>query len=830
MGRYVTWGRCLDCQAEIGAASACPRCGLVQHDVAANRLRWLLTEADQALTAARQSAAAESDSAEPGAPKGSSDIADHPAYRSPAAPRTPVPKRTVPSTSAVLLGLGAVFLVVAAIVFVSVQWSDLSIGAKAAVLLAVTAVFGALTWWSIGRRLRTSAQAFSSIFVILAGVDFAAAHAGGLLGDAVTDDAASWITAAIVAVAGAAWAKVAVATRIAPLSAPQHLASLGVLWICVAALDEPWSTRDEYVALALMIACVSLAVVAARLALWTLAAGLVVVAALMFLTAFVGSLERIIDGSTLQALWSTGSAVGWVLCLTVAVLAASSRLVARPIRRLAACTVTIGLALLVLRPLDGQPREDWLAAFAATAVGLAVLAVVATPLWRLAARAALVPVAIGVAAAAAPAVLLATARIVVPATDPWGQEYGDRTHLDRWLLDVDSRPITSGLALYATLLAVTLALRLRLPSGWSLALLATPCVGVAVLGRAWPLWGVVVVLAMLALVGGVVALATRATTATVAAYVAAAYTALALTAALGSDVTTAVAAAGVCVVLAAVAYFAEDDRAASASAAGSLTFGALAATAVLAARDVSDSAAGYVCVGIAAVAVFAAQLRPAGSAIRTRLGLEVGALAVGAAAAGLAAHDPRVQLPICLTVAGASMTAVGVLRTDRRPARVAGGVILIAATWSRLLAQDVDTVEWYTLPTAIVLCAIGVWLVHTRPDASSAFHLSPGLSLLLGPSLIATLPDPTSTRALLLGIGSFAILVAGAYLRWAAPLVVASVVLLTLAVVNLAPYANAVPRWVLFGLAGAALLYLGVTWERRLRNARTLIMAVELMR
>jgi hypothetical protein len=35
---------------------------------------------------------------------------------------------------------------------------------------------------------------------------------------------------------------------------------------------------------------------------------------------------------------------------------------------------------------------------------------------------------------------------------------------------------------------------------------------------------------------------------------------------------------------------------------------------------------------------------------------------------------------------------------------------------------------------------------------------------------------------------------------------------------------------VLFGLAGAGLLYLGVTWERRLRNARTLIMAVETMR
>jgi cell division protein FtsW (lipid II flippase) len=174
--------------------------------------------------------------------------------------------------------------------------------------------------------------------------------------------------------------------------------------------------------------------------------------------------------------------------------------------------------------------------------------------------------------------------------------------------------------------------------------------------------------------------------------------------------------------------------------------------------------------------------------------------------------------------------AVGLVRGDRGPVRFAGSGALVAASWSRLISQDVSTVEWYTMPAALVLCAIGVWRVQTRADASTVLSLSPGLILLLIPSLGAALPDPASLRGLLLGCGSLAILLAGAYLRWAAPLVVASVTLLALAVVSIAPYANAIPRWVLFGLAGGLLLFLGVTWERRLRNARTLIMAVELLR
>ena len=37
---------------------------------------------------------------------------------------------------------------------------------------------------------------------------------------------------------------------------------------------------------------------------------------------------------------------------------------------------------------------------------------------------------------------------------------------------------------------------------------------------------------------------------------------------------------------------------------------------------------------------------------------------------------------------------------------------------------------------------------------------------------------------------------------------------------ELAPYAAAVPSWMLIAVAGAALLVVGVTWEARLRDLR----------
>ena len=65
-------------------------------------------------------------------------------------------------------------------------------------------------------------------------------------------------------------------------------------------------------------------------------------------------------------------------------------------------------------------------------------------------------------------------------------------------------------------------------------------------------------------------------------------------------------------------------------------------------------------------------------------------------------------------------------------------------------------------------------------------------------------------------------LLVGARERLAAPLVVGAGVLAVDAVVQVAPVAAALPRWVSIGSAGLLLLGLGATYERRLRDVRRL--------
>ncbi len=54
--------------------------------------------------------------------------------------------------------------------------------------------------------------------------------------------------------------------------------------------------------------------------------------------------------------------------------------------------------------------------------------------------------------------------------------------------------------------------------------------------------------------------------------------------------------------------------------------------------------------------------------------------------------------------------------------------------------------------------------------------------------------------------------------------------LLLIAVVELAPYGWALPRWVLIGAAGLLLLLGGITWESRVRDGRAVARFVRSMR
>ncbi|MFG2407380.1 SCO7613 C-terminal domain-containing membrane protein [Streptomyces brevispora] len=211
-------------------------------------------------------------------------------------------------------------------------------------------------------------------------------------------------------------------------------------------------------------------------------------------------------------------------------------------------------------------------------------------------------------------------------------------------------------------------------------------------------------------------------------------------------------------------------------------------------------------------------------------------LAGGAAAlpaVGLAMGDmPFLALVLALC---AVLAAGAALRPERRP--VAGYLataLFVAAAWVRLSASGVSSPEAYTLPVTVPALVIGVLRRRRDPAASSWTAYGAGLAATLVPSLVAAWADPHWLRPLLLGTAALVITLLGARWRLQALLVLGGAVLALDALHELAPYVvqvvGTLPRWVAPALAGALLLAVGATYEKRLRDARRLRDALGRMR
>jgi hypothetical protein len=133
----------------------------------------------------------------------------------------------------------------------------------------------------------------------------------------------------------------------------------------------------------------------------------------------------------------------------------------------------------------------------------------------------------------------------------------------------------------------------------------------------------------------------------------------------------------------------------------------------------------------------------------------------------------------------------------------------------------VDTIEAYTIPAAAILIAFA-WRAGPTAAARSSWAASPGLALLLLPSLITVWLTHGWIRPTLLGLAAAAVALAGARLKLQAPLLIGAVVAALDAVDQLAPevrrLAESLPGWVPIAIIGATLLWVGATYEARLRN------------
>jgi hypothetical protein len=234
--------RCPDCGEHLTGAPACPACGLLLRGPLAARL-WQVTndidrlEATRAalLTALRPGGVAvppapDADTEAPAAPAAPAAYAPPEAHEPYAwtpvrEPRPPRPRKewTPQRVQNVLLGTGALLLVVAAIAFTAFAWGRLPIAARAAIMLAVTGVAGWSARWVHRRGLDASAEAIALLAVLFGAVDAYAARRTNLAGLAGTDGATYW------SVASGVLAGLSVAFgRVVPVRSVRYAALAGI--------------------------------------------------------------------------------------------------------------------------------------------------------------------------------------------------------------------------------------------------------------------------------------------------------------------------------------------------------------------------------------------------------------------------------------------------------------------------------------------------------------------------------------------------------------------------------------------------------------------------
>jgi hypothetical protein len=171
---------------------------------------------------------------------------------------------------------------------------------------------------------------------------------------------------------------------------------------------------------------------------------------------------------------------------------------------------------------------------------------------------------------------------------------------------------------------------------------------------------------------------------------------------------------------------------------------------------------------------------------------------------------------VVLTIAAAPLVAYG-MNPARRAALLVAGLLLIIANTAFVIAAGGTTIEWYTVPPAIVMVAIGILAWR---DQSSWIFLGPGLLIGLVPSALIADGNDNWIRITLVVAAALAVIVLGAQLGLQAPFVIGAAVLAKIGIWQFLEVAPLIPRWITLGAAGAVLLGVGATYERRLHEAK----------
>ncbi|MFC0040844.1 DUF2157 domain-containing protein [Actinomadura rayongensis] len=712
----------------------------------------------------------------------------------------------------VLLGLGAVTLGIAAVVFTALTWDALGLFGRAAILCSLTGIALGLVWPLARRGLAATAEAVAFVGLVLLGVLAATAYGSdvGGLGHLPVDRYGIGASA-VIALLWTAYARVAPLRATAPTAVV--LAQIPALFV-ILALD------GSFVGTVTTLLVLSLADLGIRTATRSIARGVATAAGASAGTlGTAGALAGLLVA--LGTPWTDAAGEhAAVIALAGLVAAAWAVLVDRRAALATGAALTSLLTAVAINPPGAPARLNPPIAWTPVALLLAAIAV---------ACAALISHRFRNTHAATDGTTPPSPRASADAFGGAGGRglFGGLPAGVRWLMVGALAMGATGLpfALYLVLDAAVRPLRVLDGGVWqggdlfATSLTAGPVTFVilAVVGARFPAVAVpAVVLAAVGLPGtelgpfvavavaaGLAAWAVRRDEARVAAGIGAVVLgAWTVTASLAGETRTVGVLAALTAAAAVVALVSAPLRPA-AQAVAVLTAGGCAAAQGLAAGLPAHGAAFAV---LAAAAV--------GTALG-RVPAEIAAAATGAAALAMTADDPA-WLSCALATAGVIATAAA-LRPSRRDAAYAGSALLALAWWVRLGASGVTVPEAYTAPVSLALLVVG----HLRrPKLSSWAAYGPALAGTLVPSLLAAWSGDGAVRPALLALGATAIVLAGARLRLQAPLALGGAILLLDALRYLAPLLQDLPGWIPITVVGLLLVAVGATYERRLRDLR----------
>jgi hypothetical protein len=807
---------CPCCRMQIPyAASQCSHCAAVLTGPLAQGLFRTLTQAD-ALVAQLTAPApvpvgvGARDSGPAAVPSGTPRV--DPTYPTfpvpaPAARRHGLSAASVPR---ILLGLGATCLLVAAVVFLAVAWSDLGMGARTAILLTLTFGAAAATGWMGRRGLPAGAEAFGAVFLGFLTLDVYGAQDAGWFGG-LGDDGFLVLLGSTLVVAAVGTAVGVTRTGMRPLVGAQLVVAAGAVLVA-AGVTSMTDGNNAAVLVAIVLGVAGLAYGAHLLRLQVAAAATGLVAGLWWVILVGQGIGRIAPEPTIAGVWVHLD--GWPLLAAAALAATPTLLRSLPllVRVTGGCVALVLVTVVAVAPAADEPTLTLVLVGLAVVAGGAALSLVTTGAWC---WLPVVPtVAAGLGLAAQATALGGQALETFVDHGIWeigaGQHLQSPTLAGYWAVllpvmvaaalvagAVLARPVTDlpllpAAAVVGTAVALTVAV---VPGMYDVPLWSALAVQAGVLG----------VLAL-----GAVALGRTVAAATLGAG-AALLAPLVLATALASDWLTAVTLlAGTAGALAA-AYLGRDLVRMT----GDALLVPFAGGFVWTALHLADGDVVWRAVPVLLLAGGLAIARPV---VEREVTAALTALVAVSASILTSSGLDQTWLAVYLTLAGVLVTVSALLHPGRRMLAWVGLALLTLAQWVRLEQLGVDQVEAYTLPLALVLLAVGAWRM-AHDGVSSRRALSAGLGLGLGPSLLLVLVDPVSPRAVLLGLACALLVLLGAGNRWAAPLVAGAGVGAAL-VLREAQYAQVVPQWVLIGLLGTVLTVVGVTWEQRLNDLR----------